>query len=264
MTSQVDIVNQALAEIGEQQFVSSINPSDGTPAGDVATLFYTTKLQALSRAANWNFLKRTLTLTQLVTAVGAPQNPLPYQIPPPPWLYAYQYPADCLFARYILPGVQQASPNPPLTTANTLIPNFFFGPYPKFAVSSWLDQNNNPQRIISTNITQAILVYTTDLTQTPDLWDPLFTEAAISTLAAYFVNALARNNALMQMQVQSATAALTLARSMNGNEALESADHKPDWMLARGQGPFPEEESAFADGFYNTWLPMGFPGGSSF
>lgn len=264
MTSPVDIVNQALAEIGAQATVSSINPSDGSAEGDVASLFYSVKVRALLRSVHWNFAKRTINLSQLVTAIGAPANPPLNTIPPPPWLYAYTYPSDALIVRYLLPGVQQAAPVPPLTTANSLVPNFYYGPWPKFSIDSWLDQNNTSQKVISTNITQATAVYTTDLSQSPDLWDALFWEAAVATLAAYFVNALARNNALMQAQVQIAQGALANARDMNGNEALSSADHMPDWMIARGMAPFPEEFSAFADGFYNSPLPMGFPGGSSY
>lgn len=57
MTAPVDVVNMALADIGARTLVQSINPSDGSQAGDIASLLYQPKMDALGRSAHWNCLR---------------------------------------------------------------------------------------------------------------------------------------------------------------------------------------------------------------
>ena len=47
MTSPVDIVNQALTEIGTRGVVTSISPSDGSAEANAASILYQPKLDAL-------------------------------------------------------------------------------------------------------------------------------------------------------------------------------------------------------------------------
>ena len=256
MTSPVDVVNIALAEIGAQETVQSINPSDGSSTSNTASLLYNPKIDALFRAAHWNCARLQASLTQIRAQVINGQ--VSADPPPRPWLYEYLYPADCLKARYIIPFVETTGISPPLTTAfqqsPLILPNYAV-PY-AIAIDNY---QNNQVKVILTNASNPILVYTGRI-DNPDLWDPHFLGAATSTLGAWFVNALSRNRGLMQDQISIARDIIMQARISDGNEGVTVVDHIPDWMTTRGfSGDFMNTTL-----FYQGWDLMGFPGGISF
>lgn len=226
----VQVCNIALAEIGSRILLNSL--TDNSPQAVVANTFYQPKIQMLLRSANWDFARaqRTLTTWKQATVNGvASATP-----PPQPWLFSYLYPPDCLKARFILPTMPVAAPGTPLTTTPTNLA--YPPPVPTaipFVPGTDVDVTGNPIRVILTNLQAAQLIYTRDLSQIPDTWDPLFMSAATAFLASYFINALARNAAQYQAQVAIAKSVLDQARQANGNEALNSIDRTPDWMAAR-------------------------------
>jgi hypothetical protein len=234
MTSPTDVCNLALLETGSRVSINSL--TDNTPQAIVANQFYTPKIQALMRAAAWVFLRKTLALTQLKAAVvnGQPSsNP-----PPQPFLFEYAYPSDCLRARFLIPyQTPQPSGSPPLTTAPNVAPFAIRPPTSvPFVVGSDTDSNGNPIRVILTNMYQALLIYDADLSQMPDLWDPMFLSAATAFLASYFITALARNKDQLAQQVGIVKSVLDQARAVDGNEAILNNDHLPDWMAVRLTG----------------------------
>src|SRR5271157_3439941 len=101
----VGIVNIALQKIGAQATVSSINPSDGSTEGNAAAILYQPTMDALMRAAHWNFTRFQVAGTLIKAAIGTPENLTGTTLPVPlqPWLYEYATPPDCLKVRYILP-----------------------------------------------------------------------------------------------------------------------------------------------------------------
>lgn len=255
MVSPVDVVNLALGEVGSQGTVSSINPSDGTTEGNVASLFYQPKIDMLHRAANWNFCRRqaSLTLLRALTINGV------FSIDPPPipWLFEYLVPADCLKVRFIIPTPNTASGvDVPLTTNQTVAGAILLSTPVKFIVASDNDPDGNPVRVILSNQENAIAVYTGRIDD-PDLWDPQFLSAATSTLGAFFVNPLARNAQLMSQQIQAAMTIVSNARVTDGNEGLTSVDHLPDWMQIRGSGPGLLDRNIWFSG----WDQMAWPNG---
>lgn len=237
--TDVSITNRSLLSIGARAQVSSINPSDGSTEGDAAATLFVPTFEALARSANWNCLRQQITLSLLAAAQGTPENPqgtsLP--IPPTPWLYQYAYPSDCLKIRYI----QCSLPVPvggsvPNTTFNNAAPiNIPTQSQIPFVVAYSTDSANNPITVVLTNQSQAQAVYTVNQPN-PVIWDSLFQEGMVSSLAAYFVPALSLNLPLMQASVQRAERIIAQARTADGNEGVTSMDHYPDWMIARG-GP---------------------------
>lgn len=191
-------------------------------------------MQALSRAAPWDRMRAQITLTQYKAAMinGAlSSNP-----PPQPFLYEYLYPPDCLKVHFVLPTIQ-LQPSPPLTTAPSSMPMIGpASPGTPFVVGTDFDTAGNPISVILTNLPNAQCIYTRDLTQFPDLWDPLFLSGATAFLGAYFINALARNKALYDDAVSVAKSMIDQARAASGNEGLQSVDRVPDWLLARRAG----------------------------
>lgn len=262
MVSPVDICNIALQEIGAQATVSQIDPSDGSTEGDACSIIYTPKIRALHRAAHWNFARKQLALTQLkATIINGVVSTSP---PPIPWLYEYAYPSDCIKARYIIPysNPLDGQPAVPFTTGMSSLPLFQSSPSVPFIIGTDTDTHNNTIRVILTNHSQALLVYTADYSQLPDLWDPHFASAADAYLGAWLVNALVRSRELWKDQMALVKEVVNEARVSDGNEGPQSVDHLPDWMRVRGT--LGASGWYFDNQCYYGWDAIGFPSGASF
>jgi len=262
-TSPVDICNRALQAIGAQADVSSINPSDGSTEGNVCSILYTSRMQAISRAAHWNFARKERTLTLLKSAIVNGQ--LSSNPPPVPWLYEYSYPEDCLQARFIVPYFNPLAGQPaiPFTTGQTPFPQYYTTASVPFVVVTDVDTNQSSYRVILTNQPQAILVYTADFTQIPSLWDPHFSIAAETYLAMWLVNSLARNKELWLDQAKLVQDIVGQARISDGNEGTPQNDHIPDWIQIRGAlgargWPYDTGQC------YYGWSTLGLPSGMAF
>jgi len=261
LTVPVDICNRALQEIGAQATISTINPSDGSTEGNACSILYTPKIQALHRSAHWNFARKQLALTQLKAQIVngvVSTNP-----PPVPWLYEYAYPEDCLKARFLIPlNLIDGQPVIPFTTGANVAPIFLRSEAAPFVVGTDLDSTKNTIRVILTNVPAAILVYTADFSQLPDLWDPHFANAADAYLGAWLVNALARNRDLWRDQMALVKDVVEAARVSDGNEGITTVDHYPDWMRVRAAtGAYYQYYDSQC---YYGWDSVSFPSGSAF
>lgn len=262
----VGVCNLGLAEIGNRSPISSF--SDGTTQARTAALFYTPKLQMLARSAPWDSFRAQIAMTQLKAAIVngvVSSNP-----PPQPFQVEYAWPSDCLKARFIRPTLNAASTTIPLTTASqTYLPYAAAPNSIPFVPATDYDTTGNPIKVILTNLYNAQLVYTRDLTQVPDLWDSLFLAAATALLGAYFINALARNKAQMDEQVAIAQGAISQARAASANETINNIDHIPDFLAVRTQSAVPWAwNTTGPNGVYNAGLggydQCEFPGGMFF
>ena len=271
MVAVVDIVNQAASQMGSRAQCSSVSPSDGSPLGDAASLLYTARIQALLRAAHWNIARWQAPLTILKAAAGTPPNVNGTTLPLPPlgFLYEYAYPSDCLAGRFVIPTpLPQPAVSPPLTTGPIQVM-----PFAKLSVSVpfvvALDANTQVPpartRVILTNAFTAQLVYTVDISNQPDLWDPSFTDAAVAYLSAWLVNPLNMKSSLIQERSAIVKELVMAARLSDGNEGVTPNDHVPDWIQSRFRtGGF--NSSAYENGanYMGSWSVLGLPGGISF
>lgn len=92
MSSEVDIVNLALSNLGDSATVDSISPPDGSvQAGKAATLYPIARGQLLQRFP-WSFATRRAAL-QAITNTAQPTS----------WLYSYTKPSECLLIQAIYP-----------------------------------------------------------------------------------------------------------------------------------------------------------------
>lgn len=259
MTSIVDIVNIALLEMSNRVQINSL--SDNTPAANAANLLFVPKTQALLRAAPWSFCRKQALLTQYKAAIinGATStNP-----PPQPWGYEYLRPADCLRARFIAPFMTTTASVPLTTAPNFLYPGGCLDTGIPFIDAMDVDPSGNPIKVILTQLGQAQMVYTADMSQFPDMWDPMFESALTAYLASYFIAALAGDRQMMISQINIAKAALDSARAQNASEAIPNQDHIPDWIRARSGG-FGFNPAPWAAGFGGSglgWDSCAFPSG---
>ncbi len=235
--TKISIANRALLALGMPQSQISDFNQGSVAAGACATL-YTPTFEMLARSAYWNCLRQQVVLSLIQAAQGTPENPMgtTLPLPPTPWLYSYQLPADCLQARFIVPSCpSQAQGSPPISQAMVSAPALLPMESIPFRVAYSTDINNNPIQVILTNQTQAQLVYTVN-EQNPQIWDSMFQSAMVASLAAYLVPALSLNMPLMEMQIKLAEKIIEQARVRDGDEGTTSQDHIPDWIKARNAG----------------------------
>lgn len=245
--SALSICNRALLQMGSRVQISSVNPSDGSAAGDACTTLYAPTFENLARAAYWNCFRKQATLTLLKAAPGTPENVsgtvLPW--PPSPWLYSYQYPPDCLMERFLVPPpnyLTQGSPEPLFTNNGWANPSYPSAAI-QFAVAYDEDATGNPNRVILTNLSQAIAVYTVNQ-QNPAQWDSQFQQAMVSSLAVWLVPALSGSAQMMQMSMGIANKIIGDARDRDGDEGLTIVDNVPDWTAVRGT-PWARSQNMF-------------------
>lgn len=239
--SVTSICNRALLSIGARNGstlsqISNIN-EDSTEAR-ACNVWFTPTFEQLGRSARWNCLHAQTTLSLLAAAIGTPENPngttLP--LPPTPWLYSYQMPANCLAVRFIVPSAPATATGIPPTAASIAAPIYIpGGGQIPFVVATGTDNFNNVINIILTNQSQAQIVYTLNQAN-PAIWDSQFQAAMVASLAAYLVPSLSLDLPLMQLSIKTAEGIIAQARAADGNEGVTVMDRTPDWIRARAAG----------------------------
>ena len=134
MSSEVDIANLALANLGDNATVASLDPPEGSAQAEHCARFYPMARDAILESHAWNFASKRFQLAELTS--GWPQ-----------WDYAYAKPADTLVLRGIL------SPGATADTMDALQP---------FVVE--VDAADN--EVIYTDQALAIALYTRRVTDT--------------------------------------------------------------------------------------------------
>jgi hypothetical protein len=141
VTTNTDITNDALQLLGTRTTVASL--SEQSNEAIQANLIITKLRDQLLRMAPWSCSFNFANLTVITAAPGTPENTSTAAttwakgIPPPPWAYEYQYPADCLRAQVIIPQYATGfASGIPITTAVTGgAPTWWSGPPAKFKVA---------------------------------------------------------------------------------------------------------------------------------
>lgn len=237
-SSIVSLANRALLMVGARAQISNLQ--EGSTESDAINVLYGPTYEQLARSAPFNCLKNQTTLTLLAAAQGTPENmdgtTLP--LPPSPWLYSYAVPSNSLQIRYLLPtfannnSTGQTPISPALIAANVWYPGMGQIPY---SVSYGVDAMDNPREIVLTNQSQAQAVYTVNQPN-PVVFDSLFEQAFVASLAAYLVPALSLDLPLMDRVIRQADQAITTARVRDGNEGTVSQNRNASWMDARVSG----------------------------
>jgi hypothetical protein len=241
-TTPDDIVNEALDEIGVLEIGDL---SEGSRAATVARRVYDSVLRSIHAAAPWNFARRQRQIDLRGDASGqyhANRNV------PLSWSYMYEWPNDCVHARYVLglgayaldeSGAPLYAAPPWNRPAPFLVTD---APLVNDIDSDWhLVEGHSPEstRVIVTNQLGAILVYT-GLVQYPDAWDAGFRRAFVAALAARLaipcIEDKSAARAIRSDQMVIAREALIEARVRDGNEGWTVVDHTPDWIRARTSG----------------------------
>jgi hypothetical protein len=141
MADQISIYNRALASFGARTTVQASEITSPVSNEAIqANLIYIPYLRRLLRMAPWQCAFNAAQLTYITSVYGTPENVTAAQTiwakgqPMPPYAYEYQYPADCVMARWVTPQTATGfASGIPITTAVTGgAPTFWQGPPVKF------------------------------------------------------------------------------------------------------------------------------------
>ena len=283
-----DVAQQALDAAGVDFLLGDIE--EGTRPAQVLNRAYGQALMQLLRSANWDFARKTAQLTLLADATG--NTPNVGQLVPVPWIYEYEYPVDCVKARFIpwnmpwqnpgippgniippsqnVQGLPPSPANTPITTGlgnpqltgQRIRPARFvvatdsnYPPPPGSASGETLGVSPAGRTVILTNVQYAFLIYTQRVLY-PSQWDPLFREALVAYLAQQVALPLAEDKKFgLTMRAQCiaiAKAKIEQARIRDGNEGFYSSNLNVDWMDTRRVG--------YGWG-WGSWSEGGFGGG---
>lgn len=181
ITGVSDVVNLALAGIGRKDRIGNI--FEGSAAAKVALDLYSQTRDELLRVTDYGFSERNVNLTLLKSAPPDGYFP-PNQWsgasnPAVPWLFSYEYPADCIKVRAIKPQ-----------------PGFVLNYTPQPVVFRIENDNyeDPPVKVILCNVADAMMTYTGQVTN-PSTWEPAFVEAFAAELGRRMAPTLANMEA---------------------------------------------------------------------
>lgn len=182
-----DLANVALARIGWKGGDIG-NLYEGSAAAQVILDVYGQTRDTLLRAFQWDFAQRTIALTLQKSAPPGGYIPgvtpwVPASYPPPPWLFQYGYPDDCIKMRAVKP-------------TPVFLPNFD----PSDNPYSTANDSTSGDEVILTNVASALGIYTARVTD-PTQWPADFTDAFADALAEGIAPGLA-NLQTAQMAAQ--------------------------------------------------------------
>lgn len=167
MSSDVDLCNLALANLGDEATVSSIDPPEGSAQAEHCARFYPMARRTLLEMRGWGFATRRIVLAEAADD------------PPATWTFAYGLPAQCLKPLAVLSPQQ-------IDAFDIWWNNFINPPINDFQTQPYVVEANSTRALrIYTNVEQAILVYLVDVTDTTK-FTPLF-ELALARLLSSFL-----------------------------------------------------------------------------
>jgi hypothetical protein len=170
MASEVDICNQALANLGDSATVASINPPEGSAQAEHCQRFYPLARDTLLDMHNWGFATRRAALAQLTNESTE-------------WAYAYAVPINTINVIAIHPAgaTSDYSVGVPVSSQWQESGTSEIGIYTPQDFS--VETNSSGAEVILTNVADAWARYVVQVTDTAK-FSPLFTEALIWLLSS--------------------------------------------------------------------------------
>ncbi len=226
MPSVVDICNLALAHLGDDANVASIDPPEGSAQAEHCARFYPIARDTLLQMHNWNFASKRVTLAAVT---------MPYH----QWKYSYAAPADMMVAVAVLPpeaendyATKFTPSDYPYWNAN-YTPIVAAGQYVPQRFSIEMDTAGN--KVIYTDQDGALLRYQS-LVSDPTKFDPLFTLALSWHLASMLAGPVIKGEegaAEAKRCTQMALMYLGQARASDANQRDVKVQHIVPWTSGR-------------------------------
>lgn len=193
--SRAFIYNVALNCLALSATVQNINQTDA--ATTVLNNFYETARDQVLKDFDWNFANsyRELSLTGNI-----PQNPK--------FLYEYDYPNDCVFAREIIPYADSD------------------------IVEFEIAANSTGQRVINSNMTPAVLRYT-KYVENETFFSSEFVMALCWYLSFLAAPAITGNRSIQSDCLAVYTSMLAKAKTLNASEGYIKTEERCSWIDER-------------------------------
>lgn len=193
----VTIANLALSHLGARSSIESLTES--SPHAKQANLWYHFAREQALAANDWNFARKRLAL-----AVHADDAPLE-------WTFRYQYPSDCIAARFV---------ENPLGAAALPVPY-------QIEVS-----DDGTTKSVLTDTDDAVLIYTFDQNLTA-LFSPFFVLMLSYLLAAYMAFSVTGKRTLADSMFQLFGLMSLQAPAVEYNESMQREQRDPDHISGR-------------------------------
>jgi hypothetical protein len=194
MASAIDVCNLALAHLGEDPSVSSIDPPEGSAHAEKCKRFYPIARDVALEMRNWSFAMKRVALAELTNDSDA-------------WFYKYALPADCLRAVGVL--------QPEVTDENQDSSDFVIeGQY------------------LYTNAPEATLRYLYKLTDTTK-FSPLFVNAVSWLLASYLAGAICEDKNVKNWCLEMFDRELSLGAQSVANASQTTNTYTASWIGKR-------------------------------
>lgn len=200
MATETDICNLALAVLGDDATVASIDPPEGSPQATHCARFYPVARSSLQTLHEWGFCTRRMALTQLV------QGPL-YG-----WRVAYALPAQMARVIELVGGGGE--------------------PLENYQIEAMADGTG----VLYANTEGALLRYTQFVTD-PARFTAPFTDALVWLLASMLAGPLLKGEAGAAAAKRCLDyfygVKLPHARGIDATQHRTKPEHRPPWMVHR-------------------------------
>jgi hypothetical protein len=194
------LFNLACNAIGGRDRIAS--PTENSREAQVCSLWYPVVRDKVFAAAPWPELTKIAPLTLLDTYEGDAWVTTNAR---PGYTYAYALPNDCIQPQYL-----------------TGFERFLIQAYPTGTVSA-----------LATNVTDAILAYTSGAFQ-PPIWSGDLGLAMVYALASHIVMPITGKVTRAKQMADMANNLIMSAREAAANTSNEGFESIPDWIAARG------------------------------
>lgn len=232
MASDVDICNLALAHLGDEATVSSIDPPEGSAQAEHCARFYPMARDTVLEAHDWNFA----TTRGVLALVGSAW---------PSWAFCYELPSACVRAISVLPpgALDDYSVGFPRTASSLGYPGATFVPHgaaympQEFSIETGESDGNDAddRRLLYTNQEGAVLRYTRRVEDTTR-FPPLFVDALSRLLASYLAGPVVKGTeaiSVAQAQLQAYRAIITQATVSDSNQRSIKPRQSVPWIAGR-------------------------------
>jgi hypothetical protein len=222
LASEVDIVNLALAHLGDNATVASLDPPEGSAQAEHCARFYPLARDALLEMHDWNFATKRAQLALIDTAWTE-------------WKYAYEQPSDCLNAVAVLAptATDDYSAALPLPFSQSGIVSSGQGLYtPQHYIC---ETDERGRSVILTNQEDAVLRYVAYVTDTTK-FSPLFTQTLSWQLAALLAGPIIKGDAgaaEAKRCLQMASAYMAKATESDSQQRRVNPAQSIGWMAGR-------------------------------
>lgn len=202
MASEVEICNLALARLGDNATVASIDPPEGSAQSEHCARFYPIARDSLLELHAWRFATRRSLLSKLVADSWN-------------WKFAYAEPTGVIKLLSVLPKDSPSDQD------------------------SWPFSSEGSQSgtsLILTDVEFASLRYIARVVDTTK-FSPLFVDALAWLLASYLAGPVIKGDAgaaEARRCYQTFSLLLGQARTSDANQDKTDIQHVPDWIAVRG------------------------------